>query len=54
VNGKVRARMHMARGITEADARSAALADENVQKFTEGKEVRKMVFVPDRLINLVV
>jgi leucyl-tRNA synthetase len=54
VNGKVRARMPMPRGITEAGAREAALADENVQKFMEGKEVRKMVFVPDRLVNLVV
>jgi leucyl-tRNA synthetase len=54
VNGKLRARMPMARGIAEADARAAALADENVQRFVEGREVRKMVFVPDRLINLVV
>ena len=54
VNGKLRARMPMRRGITEADAREAALADENVQKFIDGKEVRKMVFVPDRLVNLVV
>jgi len=54
VNGKLRARMPMPRGIAEADARSAAVADENVRKFMEGKEVRKVVFVPDRLVNLVV
>ncbi|HEX8210425.1 MAG TPA: leucine--tRNA ligase [Longimicrobium sp.] len=54
VNGKVRARMPMPRGIAESDARAAALADENVRKFTEGKEVRKVIFVPDRLVNLVV
>jgi leucyl-tRNA synthetase len=54
VNGKVRARMPMPRGITEDAARDAALADANVQRFTEDKAVRKTVFVPDRLLNLVV
>jgi leucyl-tRNA synthetase len=54
VNGKVRARMPMARGIGESEARDAAVADANVQRFMEGKQVRKTIFVPDRLINLVV
>jgi leucyl-tRNA synthetase len=54
VNGKVRARMPMARGIAEAQARDAALADENVQRWIAGKQVRKTVFVADRLVNLVV
>ena len=54
VNGKVRARMPMARGITESAARDAALADENVRRWIEDRQVRKVVFVPDRLLNLVV
>ncbi|MEJ2677791.1 MAG: leucine--tRNA ligase [Gemmatimonadota bacterium] len=54
VNGKVRARLVMPRGTPEDDARSAALADENVQRFVDGKSVRKVIFVPDRLLNLVV
>lgn len=54
VNGKLRARMPMPRGIAEAAARDAALADENVRKFLDGKQVRKTIFVPDRLLNLVV
>ncbi len=54
VNGKVRARLAMRRGITEAEAREAALADGHVRGFTDGKEVRKVIFVPDRLVNLVV
>ena len=54
VNGKLRARIPMRRGITEDDARAAALADENVLRFVDGKQVRKVIFVPDRLINLVV
>jgi leucyl-tRNA synthetase len=54
VNGKLRARIPMRRGITEDDARAAALADEHVQRFLDGKEVRKVIFVQDRLVNLVV
>lgn len=54
VNGKVRSRMRMARGITEEAARAAALEDANVQRFTDGKAPRKTIFVPDRLLNLVV
>jgi len=54
VNGKVRARLPMRRGITEIEARDAALADPHVQGFIDGKPVRKLVFVPDRLVNLVV
>ncbi|HEX2094400.1 MAG TPA: leucine--tRNA ligase [Longimicrobiaceae bacterium] len=53
VNGRVRARMQMARGISESDARDAALADPNVQRFLDGRQVRKTIFVPDRLLNLV-
>src|SRR5690606_21304490 len=49
VNGKVRTRLTMPRGISEEDARAAALADPNVLRFTEGREPRKTVFVPDRL-----
>jgi leucyl-tRNA synthetase len=54
VNGKLRARMPMPRGIAEDAAREAALADENVRKFIDGKQVRKVIFVADRLVNLVV
>jgi leucyl-tRNA synthetase len=54
VNGKVRSRMVMPRGISEGEARAAALADANVRRFLDGLEVRKTIFVPDRLINLVV
>jgi leucyl-tRNA synthetase len=54
VNGKVRARMPMSRGISQNDAQSAALADDNVRKFIEGRETRKVIFVQDRLLNLVV
>jgi leucyl-tRNA synthetase len=54
VNGKVRARMAMPRGISESEARDSALADDNVRRFLNGDQVRKVIFVPDRLINLVI
>jgi leucyl-tRNA synthetase len=53
VNGKVRARMAMDRGITEDGARTAALADGNVARHLEGATIRKVIFVPDRLVNIV-
>jgi leucyl-tRNA synthetase len=54
VNGKVRGRMRVPRGIAEQDAVQRAMAEEGVRRFTEGKEIRKRVYVPDRLVNLVV
>jgi leucyl-tRNA synthetase len=54
VNGKLRGRMTVARGTSEDAARAAALADENVARFIDGASVRKIIFVPDRLINIVV
>ncbi|CAN5377489.1 leucine--tRNA ligase [soil metagenome] len=54
VNGKVRARLPLARGVGEAEAKAAALADEHVRGWVDGKPLRKAIFVPDRLINLVV
>jgi leucyl-tRNA synthetase len=54
VNGKVRARVPLARGTGEAAAVATALADQMVRRFTGGKEPKKVVFVPDRLVNLVI
>jgi leucyl-tRNA synthetase len=53
VNGRLRARLAMPRGTPEHAAREAALADENVSRFLDGSTVRKVIFVTDRLINLV-
>jgi leucyl-tRNA synthetase len=54
VNGKLRARLLLPVGSTEATARDAALADENVSRHLGDRTVRKVIFVPDRLLNLVV
>jgi leucyl-tRNA synthetase len=54
VNGKVRARITVPAGTREAEVVARARAEPSVRKFLDGKEIRKVVFVPDRLVNLVV
>ena len=54
VNGKLRARISVAADALNADLETAALNDENVQRFTDGKEIRKVIVVPGRLVNIVV
>jgi leucyl-tRNA synthetase len=53
VMGKVRARFRAARGTDPAALEATALADERIQSWIEGKTVRKVIVVPDRLVNIV-
>jgi leucyl-tRNA synthetase len=53
VNGKVRARIPVQAGVTEEEALALALGDANVRAHLHGKELRKRVYVPDKLLNLV-
>jgi leucyl-tRNA synthetase len=54
VNGKLRARVPVPAGADEAIAREAALADPAVAKFVAGQPVRKLIYVPGKLVNVVV
>ncbi len=54
VNGKLRSRVVVPAGATEAVARAAALADPNVAKFVGDQPLRKLVYVPGKLVNVVV
>jgi leucyl-tRNA synthetase len=54
VNGKVRARLLVARGHAEEPLKALALAEPRVQPWIEGRPVRKVVVIPDRLVNIVV
>jgi leucyl-tRNA synthetase len=54
VNGRLRATIKAQRGASEAQVKQAALDEEAVQRHMNGMEVVKTIFVPDRLINLVV
>ncbi len=54
VNGKVRANLLLPTGSTEELVKEAAMADANVQVHIAGKEIRKVIFVPDKILNVVV
>ncbi len=54
VNGKVRGKLSLARGATETDALARMREDERIRPWVDGKEITRTVFVPDRLLNLVV
>jgi leucyl-tRNA synthetase len=54
VNGKLRSTIELPRDVAEAAAREAALADESVQRAMDGKPPRKVIVVPNRIVNVVV
>jgi leucyl-tRNA synthetase len=54
VGGKTRGRVSVPRDAEQGAVVAAAQEDAAVRRFTEGKEVRKVVYVPNRLLNLVV
>jgi len=53
VNGKLRDRIVVPADITEEDAKTAALASDNVLRHLEGVKPRKIIVVPGRLVNIV-
>jgi leucyl-tRNA synthetase len=54
VNGKLRAKLTVDTNATEEEVKNLALNEENVKKFTEGKELRKIIYVQGRLVNIVI
>ena len=54
VNGKLRGRISVAADAAKDVVEAAALADENVQRFIADKDIRKIIVVPGRLVNIVV
>ena len=54
VNGKVRDMIPAQIGISKDDAEKLAFSSEKVQKFVDGKEVVKVIVVPNKLVNIVV
>ncbi|OOF28420.1 leucine--tRNA ligase [Salinivibrio sp. IB872] len=53
VNGKLRAKITVAADAEKDAVEAQAMADENVVKFTDGKTVRKVIYVPGKLVNIV-
>jgi len=54
VNGKVRSKIVVAKDITKEELEKAALADSTIIEWTEGKEIRKVIAIPGKLVNIVV
>ncbi|MEQ8686830.1 MAG: leucine--tRNA ligase [Imperialibacter sp.] len=53
INGKMRHKMSFSADASPAEVEKAVLADENVQKWTEGKAPKKVIVVPKRIVNIV-
>ena len=53
INGKVRAKISTAANITESDANQIALKNESIEKHIAGLEIRKTIYVPGKLLNIV-
>jgi leucyl-tRNA synthetase len=54
VNGKVRSRQHVPRGTAQDRLREMALSDTRVQAWIGSQAVRKVIVIPDKLVNIVV
>jgi leucyl-tRNA synthetase len=54
VNGKVRDKIEVEADISEERAKELAISSQKVKKWIEGKEIKRVVFVPRKLINIVV
>lgn len=54
VNGKVRAEIKIKPNISEEEVKKIALNDKNVQVWVDGKEIKRFIYVKDRIVNIVV
>ena len=54
VNGKVRGKVTVAADADEESVKTVAFADENVKKFTDNTQIVKVIYVPGKLLNVVV
>jgi len=54
INGKMRDQTEVSPDISEEEAKILALSREKIKKWIEGKEIKKIIFVPKRLINIVI
>ena len=54
VNGKLRSKLELPISVDQQGVEKAALADENVQKFLANQKPTKIIYIPGRLVNIVV
>jgi leucyl-tRNA synthetase len=53
VSSKIRAKVEAKKGLSEEEAKQLAVNDESVQKNLEGRTIRKVIYVQDKLINII-
>ena len=54
VNGKVRQKVQVASGVSDEDLKSLSLSEPRIQEWIQGKEIKKVIIVPKKLVNIVV
>jgi len=54
INGKVRDKIEAKPNISEEEARELALKSKKIKGWIENKEIKKFIFVPKKLINIVI
>lgn len=54
VNGKVRGQFDVAANSTETDLRAMILSDDRIKAYIDGKEIKKFIVVPNKLVSIVV
>ena len=54
VNGKLRSKLEVDASISEDELKSMALSDEKVVRFINGNEIKKIIVIPEKLVNIVV
>ncbi|PKL82008.1 MAG: leucine--tRNA ligase [Ignavibacteriae bacterium HGW-Ignavibacteriae-3] len=54
INGKVRSKIELPVDVSEAEVKAAVFADEKVKSYTDGKEVVKEIYVPNKIYTIVI
>lgn len=54
INGKVRGDITLPKGSNEEEAVNMALENKNISKWSEGKEIKKVIYIPGKILNLIV
>ena len=54
VNGKVRQKVRVASGVSDEDLKLLSLNEPQIQEWIQDKEIKKVIIVPKKLVNIVV
>ena len=54
VNGKLRDKIDVPRGIEQSELKDKVLAEPKIAKYLEGKQIIKVIIVPEKLVNIVI